>query len=72
MKITQQNQSANKYMLCIAFSFKNESVSVYQLHFIVRKGGKFNRFIMYTCLFVYVFNHSFRNNFKISRKVNGT
>lgn len=34
MKITQQNQSANKYMLCIAFSFKNESVSVYQLHFI--------------------------------------
>lgn len=69
MKITKQNQSANKYMLCIAFSFKNESVSVYQLHFIVRKGGKF---IMYTCLFVYVFNHSFRNNFKIYRKVNGT
>lgn len=34
MKITQQNQSANKYMLCIAFSIKKESVSVYQLHFI--------------------------------------
>lgn len=61
MKITQQNQSANKYMLCIAFSFKKESVSVYQLHFIeLEKGGKFNRFIMYTCLFVYGFNHSFK------------
>lgn len=61
MKITQQNQSANKYMLCIAFSFKNESVfSILITFYRVRKGGKFNRFIMYTCLFVYGFNHSFK------------
>lgn len=51
---------------------KGKCFSISITFYRVRKGGKFNRFIMYTCLFVYVFNHSFRNNFKIYRKVNGT
>lgn len=56
MKITQQNQSANKYMLCIAFSFKNESVSVYQLHFIEleKEGNLIDLLCIHAYLFMYL------------------
>lgn len=64
MKITKQNQSANKYMLCIAFSIKKESVSVYQLHFIELE--KEENLIDLLCIHAYLFMDLIillRNNF---------
>lgn len=51
-------------MLCIAFSFKNESVSVYQLHFI--ELAKEENLIDLLCIHAYLFIDLIillRNNF---------
>lgn len=60
-------------MLCIAFSFKKESVSVFQLHFIELE--KEENLIDLLCIHAYLFMYLIillEITFKISRKVNGT